>query len=89
MNNREKLYLDRMAQLSCSLCGAHGVEIHHIREGRGLAQRSSHYLTIPLCPSCHRDNHNGIHGDRAMLKIHKTTELDLLAATIEKMLYVA
>jgi hypothetical protein len=28
----------------------------------------------------------GIHGNQAMLKIHKTTELELLGETIEKLM---
>ena len=36
---KEKRYLDRVAQLDCVVCGAHGVHIHHAREGEGMAQR--------------------------------------------------
>ena len=28
----EKRYLDRVAELPCVVCGAHGVHIHHARE---------------------------------------------------------
>jgi hypothetical protein len=38
---------------------------------------------IPVCPDCHRDSHNGIHGQKAMLKVMKVTELELLAGTLE------
>lgn len=55
---------------------------HHIREGQGMAQRASDFLAIPLCPECHQGQ-MGVHGDRTMLRIHKLTELDLLARTIE------
>ena len=37
---KEKRYLDRVAQLDCVVCGAHGVHIHHAREGEGMAQRA-------------------------------------------------
>ena len=80
----EKRYLGKIAQLPCCLCGASGVEIHHLREGQGMSQRADNFLTIPLCPSCHRDNILGIHGQKTMLKIIKTTELQLLADTLEK-----
>ena len=55
---------------------------HHIREGQGMSQRASDFLAIPLCPDCHQGG-MGIHGDRTLLRIHKLTELDLLARTIE------
>jgi len=58
------------------------VQVHHIREGQGLAQRADSWLTIPLCVDCHTGK-NGIHGDRAMLRIMKTDELGLLAKTLE------
>jgi hypothetical protein len=78
----EKQYMDIIAQQPCVLCGAHGVELHHLREGQGMSQRASNYMVIPLCPSCHRGS-SGLHGNRALLKIQKVEELDLLARTIE------
>ena len=78
----EKKWMDNVAQLPCALCEAQPVEVHHIREGQGMAQRASNFLTIPLCPSCHRGP-NGVHGDKTMMRIKKVSELDLLAQTIE------
>lgn len=48
----EKRHLDRVAALGCSLCrhlnyGESPAEIHHIREGQGMAQRAQHWLAIP------------------------------------------
>lgn len=77
--------MGRVAQLPCCLCGAHGVEVHHILEGRIKGRKSSDWTTIPLCPDCHRGNHNGIHGAQAMLRVMKTTELELLAQTLEQL----
>jgi hypothetical protein len=76
----------RIAALPCILCGARPVEVHHIREGQGAAQRAQDTLTIPVCPSCHRGP-NGIHGlgRRGFYARYKRTELDLLAATLEKL----
>lgn len=79
-----KRHMGRVAELSCGLCGAHGVEVHHIREGQGASQRADDFLTVPLCPSCHRGP-KGIHGDRSMLKVKKWTELDLLADTLQRL----
>ena len=80
--NATKRHLSIVAALPCALCGAAPVEVHHLMSGRTPGRRTSDWLTIPLCPSCHRDNLNGIHGQQAMLKVMKKTELDLLAETI-------
>ncbi len=80
----EKRYLDRVAQLDCVVCGAHGVHIHHAREGQGMAQRAQNWLAIALCPACHTGP-RGIHGDRAVLRQEKLDEMDLLARTIERL----
>ena len=82
MKQSEKAYLDRVAQLPCVLCGAHGVHIHHVREGQGMAQRAQNWLTIALCPDCHTGS-SGIHGNRNRLKLQKVDEMDLLSRTIE------
>ncbi|QGH72737.1 MAG: RecA-dependent nuclease [Podoviridae sp. ctQNx1] len=74
----------RVAELNCCCCGAYGVHVHHIREGQGMGQRASDWLTIPLCPDCHTGP-SGVHGNRAMLKLRKMSELDLLAETLEKL----
>lgn len=80
----------KIKELPCVLCSLlerpqeAPTEVHHIREGQGLAQRANDYLTVPLCVECHRGP-NGIHGDRTYLRILKVTELDLLAETIKEM----
>jgi hypothetical protein len=83
MNSKD--YMGKVASLPCALCGTIPVQVHHIREGQGMSQRASDFLTIPLCPSCHTGPY-GLHGDRSMLRIMKTSELDLLADTIQKMM---
>ncbi len=74
--------MGRVAELPCVLCGEQGVQVHHIREGQGMAQRASNWLVVPLCPSCHTGP-LGVHGDKTMMRINKMTELDMLAKTIE------
>lgn len=83
--------MDRVAQLGCILCRLLEMEqqsktdLHHIREGQGMAQRASNWLVIPLChDGCHQGR-NGIHGDRSLLRIAKVDEFDLLAATLERL----
>lgn len=80
----ESAHLSNVADLPCALCAESPCEVHHIREGQGMSQRASHYLTVPLCPGCHRGP-QGVHGDKTMLRIHKTSEIQLLADTIEKL----
>ena len=79
----ESRYMGMIAQLPCACCGAYGVEVHHVREGQGMSQRASNFLTVPLCPDCHRGS-NGIHGNKSYLRIKKLEELDLLANTIQQ-----
>jgi hypothetical protein len=74
--------MGRVAELPCVVCGVHGVQLHHVREGQGMAQRASNYLVVPLCPDCHTGP-NGIHGDKSLIRIQKLDEMDLLAKTIE------
>jgi hypothetical protein len=78
-----KRHLSIVASLPCALCGVQPVEVHHLLSGRTPGRRSSDWLTIPLCPDCHRGK-NGIHGQKTMLDIMKKTELDLLADTFQK-----
>lgn len=79
----ESRYMGMVAKLPCACCGAYGVEVHHVREGQGMSQRASNFLTVPLCPDCHRGS-NGIHGNKSYLRIKKLEELDLLANTIQQ-----
>lgn len=78
--------MGRIAQLPCAVCGTDPVEVHHIRSGdaAGMGQRASNFLTIPLCPSCHRGP-RGVHGDKGLLRAGKHTETSLLADTIERL----
>lgn len=86
----ESDYMGRVKSLRCALCSVLGrpqsgvTEAHHIRTGHGLGDRASDFLTVALCSECHRGTH-GFHGTKAMLKIAKVTELDLLAETIRMM----
>lgn len=81
-------HIERVKSLPCSVCGAPAPsDAHHILEGRTPGRKSSNLLAIPLCKSCHQDNRNGIHGQRAMWSVMRKTELGCLADTIETLLY--
>jgi hypothetical protein len=89
MKKAEAEYMGRVAQLGCMLCRviypdeeSPIPELHHVREGQGMAQRAHNWLVIPLCAECHRGRH-GFHGDRLRLKNARVDEMDLLAMTIE------
>jgi len=65
MTKAERIYLSRVAELSCVVCrnlrlGDSPAEIHHIRTGQGTSQRSDHYRTIPLCHTHHRTGGYGV-----------------------------
>lgn len=86
---RESRHMGRIADMGCVLCrylgfGHTHAHVHHLREGQGMGQRSSNYLTIPLCPE-HHQGATGIHGmgTKAFERLYKLNELDLLAMTIE------
>lgn len=78
---KEKAYLDKVAQLGCLICQK-PAQIHHIREGQGIAMRSSNYLVIPLCQEHHTGPFSIHHSKREFENIYGS-ELDLLAQTIE------
>jgi hypothetical protein len=80
MNAKESKYILKIKNMPCGVCGSPPPsDAHHILEN---SRRISHFATIPLCKSCHQDNHNGIHGRQAMWKVMRKTELDVLAETI-------
>lgn len=80
----ERDYMGRVASLPCACCGQFGVQVHHIRDGQGMAQRASNFLVVPLCEPCHTGTY-GVHGDKSRMRARKQTELDWLADTIERL----
>ena len=84
-----KRHMSKVAAIGCILCrhfgyGVTPAELHHVREGQGMAQRASDFLVVPLCPEHHRGN-SGLHGlgERGFYTRYRLSELDLLAMTIE------
>jgi len=79
--------MGRVKSLPCVLCSLLGqpqegvTEAHHIRTVHGMGDRASDYLTVALCVDCHRGP-NGFHGTKALMKVAKLSEMDLLAETI-------
>ena len=80
----ESDHMMKVKSLPCGVCGQSAPsDAHHILEN---SRRISSYAVIPLCKSCHQDNHNGIHGRKAMWKVMRLTELQVLANTIQILL---
>ena len=73
-------YLYKVASLGCILCGR-PAEIHHLRSGVGMGQRSSDDRAIPLCPEHHRLGGRGtaIHAGIKSFAANHGTEEELLA----------
>ncbi len=60
MKKSEREYLNAVAELGCLICGK-PAQIHHVRSGCGMSQRSEHIGgTLPLCPEHHKDGGFGI-----------------------------
>lgn len=92
MTKIERQHLSKVAALGCIVCSKMGyrdtpAEIHHLRSGMGIGQRSSHFRTIPLCPEHHRGK-TGVHGlgTKGFFRHFGYTEDDLLAEVHEKLL---
>lgn len=90
MTRREERWVKAVLQGGCVLCehlelGETEAAVHHIREGEGMSQRSSHFMIVPLCQEHHQGN-SGFHGLGAggFYQRYKLSELDLLAMTIER-----
>jgi hypothetical protein len=49
-----------------------------------MGDRASDFLTVALCVECHRGT-NGFHGTKALMRIAKLSEMDLLAETVRQM----
>jgi len=74
MTAGEREHVTWIKGMPCACCGADGPsEAHEIEQGLW-------YLSIPLCPSCHRGP-LGLHGTKAHLTVRKLTELKMLNET--------
>lgn len=59
---RSRQWLANVGELGvCVLCGAHGVQVAHRNQGRGLSTKCDDLLSAALCPTCHHEIDNGRH----------------------------
>lgn len=83
----EAEYIRYVAQQPCSVCDTGGgeaapSEVHEIEQGNW-------WLSIALCPDCHRGGFNGLHGQRQLWKLKKLDEQGALAITIRRVFLAA
>lgn len=88
MKKAEREHYAKLAELGCVVCinKGHGysqAEIHHLRTGAGMGQKSSYENAIPLCPQHHRTGGYGVAIHQGQGRFHELygTELDLLELT--------
>ena len=84
----EKEHLSKVQSLGCLICGSPAI-CHHIRnrgDGKGnigFSKRSSHYETIPLCPSHHVGAFR-IHNCKKEFESMYGTEHEMLQKTLKE-----
>ncbi|MGH1361014.1 MAG: Ref family recombination enhancement nuclease [Burkholderiaceae bacterium] len=88
MTAASKRHMGKVAALGCILCDISGrgyqeAEVHHIQSG-AMGKRANDFLTVPLCPPCHRGS-AGRHGNQTLLNAVKENDFTLLAKTIERL----
>jgi hypothetical protein len=75
----ERRHIARVKELPCSVCGCAGPsEAHEPVQGQW-------FTSIALCPDCHRGSVNGLHGQKAMWRIHKMDEWSALNITLARL----
>lgn len=75
MTAAERAHVERVKQLRCSVCNEPGPSEAH-EPVQGLW-----FISIALCPDCHRGSVNGLHGQKVMWRIHKLDEWGALNIT--------
>ena len=81
MTVTERAHVENVKMMPCGVCGTSGPsDCHEIEQGLWFA-------SIPLCRDCHMGSKNGLHGQRAMWKLYKCSELSVLNDTIGSMIY--
>jgi len=81
----EKRHMAAVARIGCIACKTlqiftPNVEIHHVRTGRGMGQRSDHFHVLPLCHAHHRTGGHGValHAGQRTWEANFGTEAELL-----------
>lgn len=91
MTRDERKHYSRISDIGCVVCiisgyGFSPCEIHHIRTGTGMAQKSHWSKAIGLCPTHHRLGGHGvaIHGGiKAFEDAIGMSEVELLSKQLD------
>ena len=76
----ERAHIERVKSTPCVICDAPPPsECHEIEQGQW-------FTSVALCADCHRGSVNGLHGQRAMWRVKKATELSALNETLRRVL---
>jgi hypothetical protein len=76
----ERAHIERVKSTACVICDAPPPsECHEIEQGQW-------FTSVALCEDCHRGKRNGLHGERAMWRVTKHTELSALNETLRRVL---
>ena len=75
----ESGHIEDVKALPCSVCDTSGPsEAHEPIQGEW-------WISIALCPDCHRGAENGLHGRKTMWRVMKMDEWTALAVTIRRL----
>ena len=84
MTKSEAKHIVRVKNQDCAVCGQSAPsDAHHVMYDRASGRKPGHFLTIPLCKSCHQGP-NGIHGDKALWKVYKISEMEALEQSLSR-----
>ena len=80
---KEQKHMSKVVELGCIACRKLGIydspaEIHHIRNKTGMGKRSSHFLTLPLCPNHHRNSNESYHYSPKKFEMRFGSQIKLL-----------
>lgn len=76
----EREHILRIKSMACVCCGhPPPSECHEIEQGMW-------WLSLPVCPDCHRGSHNGPPGRGAIWRVKKLTGLGALNITIKELM---
>lgn len=79
MDAAESEHVAAVKALPCSVCDTSGPSEAH-EPVQGLW-----FISIALCPDCHRGPINGLHGQKVMWRIHKLDEWGALNITLRRL----
>ena len=79
MTKAEHDHVSRVKELPCSVCNQAGPSEAH-EPVQGLW-----FLSIALCPDCHRGSVNGLHGQKVMWRVMKLDEWSALNITLARL----